>query len=373
MNNKPYITQRQFVSMAFLGLLSPLMRTLPHSPTVAAGKASWLCALPAFLGLCVMMAFLWSFQKHLKQDEGMAPMFLRCLGPVVGRIVLCIYGLWFLFYTGFLLRSSGSRMSSTIYTDSSPGIFSTIMLVMCLIAAMGTIRGTARTSVILRAVLIAAMLVVFVLSIPNIKTENIWPVTVYDTVPILEGSLSIINVHGIMVYFTFLSGYVAPTTRRFSTPIRWLAVGALMSAAICATVVGTFGPSLTAQMSFPFFVMIRDVTVLGLSTRIEAILIAMWVFADFVLCTAMLRCAHEVFRTVFSLPSPEGHPFFCMKYGRWLFPVMAVVVWILQATVAPTTFQLEYWSRELIPMISAGFVFVGFPLTWVVGKIRRQL
>lgn len=366
------VTRPQFAAAIFAALLSPLFRVLPRTAAELAGRASWLCAAPAFLVLLLLTALMNSLRRQTRPGEGMAGLILRFFGPVFGRLLLTAFGLWFLFYAGFTLRNGAVRLTATVYQQSSTDPFIVILLMLCLIAALGTMRAAARTAVLLRAILLGALVFVSVFALSNLSMKNLFPLRLEDLPGVALGAFPILTVGGVAAFFSFLNAYVEPT----ESPTKWtlppLIVFSLSSGLICFEAVGTFGAALTAKLSYPFFTMIRDVSLFGLNQRIEAVVIALWVFADFILCTMLLRCAHEAFRTILCLPKPEDTTFFSLRNGRWLIWLEAPAVYLCSHLISPSSERFLFWSQTLIPLITNIYVFGGFSLIWVVGKLRGK-
>lgn len=367
---KPSLSRQQLTAAGFLALMSSMIRVMPRGSAALAGGACWLCAVPAFLLLALFGRFLSSFGGD---SEGMAAVFLRCLGPVAGRAVLAVCGLAFLFYAGFVLRVGADRLVVTVYPTADTRFFFTVLLLLCLMAALGTLRAIGRTAVILRAILLAALAMALIFCLPDVSAKNLGPVSVEKTGPILLGALPIINVGGLGACFLFLRGYCGPGRWRLGHWLGWLGLLMLVACLLCVTVVGSFGPALTLRMSYPFFVMIRNVSLLNLADRIEAVVVVLWVFSDFMLCTLFLRCGHEALRQVLSLPDPEPRRYFDLRGGRWLFLPEAAAVWCTAHFIALDSYGLIPWSDRIVPFAFLGLVFGGFPLVWLVGKLRRRI
>lgn len=367
------VPRPQFAAAIFASLLSPLMRVLPSSSAELAGSASWLCALPAFLVLLLLAALMNALRRQMRPGEGMADIILRFFGPVLGRLLLAAYGAWFLLYAGFILRSGAMRLTATVYQQSGPDPIILIMLALCLVAALGTLRAAARTAVLLRAVLLIALALVTALALPSLTLGNLLPPDLSDAPAVVFGAWPIVTVGGVAALFSFLNAYVEPTDR----PMKWTLphLAALCAAAglICLATVGTFGAALTTKLSYPFFTMSRDVSLSNLHQRIEAVVIVLWVFADFTLCTMLLRGAHEALRAVLCLPKPEDTSFFSLRNGRWLIWLEAAAAYAGSLLLSYSTERFYYWSHTLVPLIMNCFVFGGFTLTWLTGRWRKKL
>ncbi|MCD8323160.1 MAG: GerAB/ArcD/ProY family transporter [Oscillospiraceae bacterium] len=370
--NDGTMTRKQFAAVIFVALLSPLMRLEPRLSALLAGRGAFLCVIPAFFILWLLAALTGSFCRHMRPGEGMGELLMRWLGPVLGRTVLLIFAGWFLFYAGFILRSGAERLVATVYPSSGVEPFVFTLLGMCLLTSLGTLRAAGRAAVILQAILLGVLGIVFVFSLPNVSLDNLLPLTETDGLSVLLGAWPMVTVGGVAACFIFLSGYVEKTDR----PVKWamphLALYLAVAGLLCAVVTATFGPRLTAQLSFPFFVMIRDVSILGLAQRIEAVVIALWVFTDFVLCLLLLRCAYEALRPALCLSPAEGRPMFALRRGRWLLLAEGGVVLLCSYVTAPSANDLLLWSDRLIPLISNSLIYGGLSLLWLVTIPKRR-
>lgn len=369
--NENLITRKQFAAAIFVSLLSPLLRLLPQTAVDLAGRGAWLSAIPAVLPLLGLGAVLVSFQAYMRPGEGLGGLLLRWLGPVFGRIVLVLYAGWFLLYGGFILRSGADRLVSTIYPGSGPTLFILVTIALCLLVALGDLRAAARTAVLMRGVLVGALAAVILLSIPNMDLDMLQPVGWRDAGPIALGALPLASVGAAAGSFSFLSGYVQPTKNR-----RWLLGSMLfllaLGAVICASVVSVFGPELTHTLTYPFFIMIRSISLWDLVPRIEAVVIAAWVGADFLLCSFLLRCAHEALRPVFGLPVPEGRKTFSLRGGRFLLWLEAGAVFGCSLALDLPPWELRMWSDRFIPLASDAMLYGGLSLLWLVTIPRRK-
>ncbi len=366
---KSDLNRAQFTAAVFLALLSPLIRVMPRASAALAGKACWLCALPAF-GLLALYALLCG--RCHRPGESLGTEILRALGPAAGRAALLVFAAAFLFYAGFVLRVGADRLVVTVYPSSGSAVFYTVLTLLCLMAAMGSLRALGRTAVILRAMLLAVLATAFLFSLPDLDKGNLGPVTGRDIPGILRGALPLVNVGGLFVCFGFLEGYAPREEARSRPTLCWLGVLMLTASLLCLTVVGSFGPSLTLKMSYPFFVMIRDVSLLNLADRIEAIVIAIWVFSDFMMCSLMLRSAHEALRLCFRLPDPEERPWGELRGGRWLLLPEAGAVWCAAHFIARDSFALIPWADKIVPLCFALLSFGLLPLIFLLGKLRNK-
>lgn len=364
------LTRQQFVAAAFLASLSPMIRVLPRAAVLLAGPACWLCPLAAFVLLALYGCFLFRF---LNKGRSLGELFLQCLGPGVGRPLLFLYGLAFLFYAGFILRVGADRLMVTVYPTSGPAVFYTVLLLLGLMASLGTLRALGRAAVILRWAMLGALGLAFLFSLPDLNTDYLGPVTAESAGGILWGALPVANIGGLYTCFSFLDSYCRPEKRNPRLALGWLAVFCGIATLLCIAVVGSFGSKLTVNMSYPFFVMVRNVSLLNLAERIEAFVVVLWVLSDFMLCSLLLRCAHEALRLALGWPEPEGPAYFSPKQGRWLFLPEAAAVWCTAHFITRDSFGLLPWSDRIIPAGFALFSFGFVALTALIGRLRKKI
>lgn len=366
------IPKKQFAAIILTSMLSPLFRTLPRAAVHSAGKGAWLCVLPAFFFLMAMLALHGCFIRQLRPGMSYADLILKWLGPAAGRLVLILYWIWFLFYTGFVLRSGAERLAAAVYPESSVFPFMLVTATLCLLVSLGSLRAAGRCAFLLRSFLLVTLGIILLFAAPNISRENLMPVPWLDFKGILLGALPIAAVGGLAGSFPFLMGYVETVEQPVRKTVPLILATLTIAVILCVEVVGTFGPAMTEKLTYPFFLMVRDISIFHITQRIEAVVVVLWIFADFILCSAMLRCAHECLRTVLSLPSPETEPVFSLRNGRWLLWAETGLVLLFGSLVTKTAFQLEEWGDHIIPLVGVSLMYGALLLFFFIGWMRGK-
>ena len=72
-----HISHRQLLAVAFLSLLSPAIRRIPHVMVATAGYAAWLSALFAFFPLLLLLLFMSAFLRGKGPGVGLGVFFVR--------------------------------------------------------------------------------------------------------------------------------------------------------------------------------------------------------------------------------------------------------------------------------------------------------
>ena len=374
MNQKDLVSPRQLLAAAFVAILSPLIRRFPRVLAETAGRAAWLSVGMTVLPAAAAAGMLWLFYRRQPLGSGFADILTRCLGKWPGRILTGFYGLWFAMYAGFLLRSGADRFISTVYPGSGPALFVVVMALLCLVAAMGRLCPIARAAMLFRPLLCGVFLAVFLLTMRDFRPQLLFPVTKADLAPGMLASLQTTNVLSVGTLVVFFTDQLSRPFRREDRP--FLQVLALLGLILLMTVscLAMFGPRLTANMSYPFFMLVRDLSVLGSLERAEPVVIALWVLSDFVMLSLLLQGAGKNIRFCLGFRDCRtASPALCLRQGRWLFPLCGVLA-AAGAILLPGDISVfRLLSEKLVPTANWLFSCVLPILVLVIGLLRKRL
>lgn len=356
------ISLRQAVALGFVAVLSPLIRRFPRVPAEQIGRSAYLSVIFTVLPLALAILLFHFLFFRQKQGTDLGDIFTLSFGKPVGRGICALYSLWLSFYAGFLLRSGADRFITTVFHGAAHWVFILSMLILCLPAALGKLRYLGRSAMIFRPLMASVLLLIPLISLPNIDLNALLPVTKSDLVPNALGALETANVFGVAFYVAFLGRQVEGMAK-LRDYAGWGLTLVLILLLITVSCIGMFGAALCGKLTFPFFMLVRDVGALGALERIEPVIIAIWVFSDFIMLSLLLYLAGLLLqRGLGGKPKRE----YCSGLGATLCCFTAFFC-------AGDLAQFRFLSETLVPLLSALFVF-GFPLAAAtVGKARKVL
>lgn len=360
-------SRRQLFALGAAAALSPALRLYPALSVRLAGKGAWLsalCCLPPLL----LYAWLCSRLAAARQaGEGLGELALRCLGEKAGRALLLLLGLWLLVYAGFALRAAADRFVLSLFPSSSPGFFVLTLGLASLWAALGSPRALARMARMLFPLLTGAILLLLLFSLRQAEAKNLLPLTVEDALPVLLGALPVGEVLLFALYAPgFLLGGVKKEPGGLGELALWLCGMCLLLSAICAAVLGCFGAEITEKLTLPFFTLVRNLVFFRSLERVEALVVSLWLFPDFLLCSLTLLCAGHCLRLALGKKLPA------LARGRaplWLSGAAAIGAGLW---MAPNAAALTLWSERVIP-IGQGAAALIVPIIYMVGKGKHRL
>ncbi len=363
----------QLLSLGTMIVLVPALRLFPAQTAEEAGRAGWLCAFAA-LPLNLGFAFFLSRLLALTREGELLPEALpRLLGKRTGKAALLLVTLWTLLYAAFVLRSGADRFVGTIYPKSSWAVFCEIMGLLALASALSAPRALVRCARMLRPFLLGALLILLGFAAFSARAENLWPVAARELLPVCRGAVGAADIScGALAALCFLAGGTDEGLG-FRAMAGWLAWLALLLAALSAAVTGVFGHELTAQLSRPFFVLVRTLVFFRTVERVEALVVMLWVFPDFLLSSLFLWIGQFCLRLLLGRdPGADFSGSFDLREGWILIWLAAAGVIALSLVLAPDAQSLERWSRAVIPALNLLFVFGLLPAIYITAKLRAK-
>lgn len=366
--------RRQLLALAFVFSLAPMIRLIPKFCADPAGSGCWLCPIIALPFILLYIFFLSAFLKNRRNGEGMGEMIKRSMGNLFGSAVLVLIAANALFYCGFILRSGADRFITGIYTAATPWPFVFVMLALGLLAALGPKKAIVRAAKIFTPTLAAVLVLVLIFGLTTIDADNLFPLAENGFIPLLLGAAPIFNVYvGALTYISFFEGLSPQENGRSRAYSLWMLPITLLLTAHITAIVGNHGASLTAQLTHPFFTMLRNVTLFNTIERIEAFVVALWVLPDFIVFSAALTVAVKCLFLAFDYKPSEEAALTDMKNGRWLIPLCGAAAAAVALTLSKNAQVMQHYSSVVIPTLNLAVAVAILPLCFMVGKIRRKI
>ena len=348
---------RQLLALSVLGLLSALVRRYPLGLVRMAGRSAWLAALFALPPLCLWLLALASLLR--RGGGGLGEGLDAALGPRLGSWLRRLYGLWALAYAGFTLRAGALRLVAALYPAASPALFALTMAVLCAPAALGPLRALGRCALALRSAILGVIALVLLLALRDADPGLLLPLR-RETLPsAAEAGLALAGTLSSAGLFALLP-WEKEHRPRLSAALGWGCLLTLLTGLVTAVCLSVFGSGLGREMRYPFFLLARDVSVLGALERAEPLVAAMWLFTDYCLVSALLWMAPRLLLG----PAASGSP---------RLPALAVTVAAAALALLLPADQTRWdWiSEALVPRLSAGMTVAIPVLAECVGRLRR--
>ena len=295
-----------------------------------------------------------------RPGQSAAELVVLALGNKIGKAVCLLLALWLLVYAGFTLRAGTERLISCVYADGKSWLLSLTMAALACVAASGRLHALAGTGRVLGMILLVVLVLTCAASVPGVRPEFLWPPRQEDIPGLLltAGLVFIIPANG--VFFLLLLAPVREAGLPVRPTLRASLIMCLLLGVVMAVTVGTLSASVTAGLQYPFFSLIRNVSVGTLLERFEALVLAVWVCADFLFLASLLYMIRILLRTVLGRDS------------RAAVIVSAAVMTVLSQIVWSGTLTMKTASGVVFPLGNTALTVAVVPGIFLLGRLRKK-
>lgn len=357
--NRDQISARQVYVILFAALLSPAVRALPAWTAETAGVGAWLTGLFAFPVLLLMGWALLSLLCRTGPEHGLAEVFQDALGTVLGKLLTIIYMIWALFLLCLELRLYGERMLAAGTGNASLPALLVILLAMVLWLCRKKLAAFARAAEIFYLILTVALVLVLVFSVADLSPENVLPVWTGDIPAVVSATAVPLGVVGTGIFAAFLGGKVAVRKGDRRRGLGWLVAGCLAMSFLQFGVLAQMGPSLAAQMEYPFFEVARGVGIDGAFQRVEAVVVALWLLSDLALLGLLIVALRAMTGSVFG-----------KQWEKWAPPIAVVLSFLGAVFLLPDGFAAQNLASGAAMIGNLTFGFAVPLLVFLVQKVK---
>ena len=365
---------RQLLSLGAVIALTPALRLFPTQAASIAGRAGWLAPLAALPPALVWARAMALLTDTMQPGEQFPDLLLRLGGKRLGKPALALFAAWCLTYAAFVLRSGADRLVGTVYPGASPALFSQLMGLTALLAALSTPRSLARIGRMLLPLLFGVLGLLLFFALLSADFRNLFPLSPSDLWPVAKTApVPLDIVAGSGTALCFLAGGLKERGPGFPALAKWSGLLCAGLSLLSAAVIGAFGAPLTAQLARPFFVLVRTLVFFRTVERVEALVVMLWIFPDFLMAALFFWAGQYALRLLCGFhPDMKIHARLDFAEGRVLIWAFGAAAIILSLFLAPEPRRLERWSTVYIPCANLAFVFVYLPLLYIVGKKTQK-
>lgn len=360
-DSKGKISVRQAMLLFIISTMSPAIRLFPQITAIMAGKAGWLAPLPAIIPLILLVFLVNSFFGKNK-NVNLSDIYSDILGNIAGKIVVFLYIIWLLVLLSLYTRYYSERLLSSIMPDTSQVFLLISLLALVFIAARKGLVIIARANEVFFPLIIFTFLLAFLFSISDIKYRNLMNVSYIDALPVLKSSFNIVTVWGYYLLFFFFADKIQNIEYIKKFSFRGLIILFTTTFLMMIMTIGTLGSRLASHVSLPFFMVIKNISILEALDHFESILLAIWVISDFIIISMFTLIIANMFKSLLNL-----------SHVRTTISPIVVFAGIGALYMYGNRFELETFSSRIAVFVNIIFEYI-FPLIiFGIGKLRKKI
>lgn len=353
------ISIRQAICLLLLGLGAPSLRVIPNYVSIYSKQASWITPIIACL-LTILLILVWANLFSKTKEGSLYEVYEKIFGKVICNIITVIYIIWAVGLTSLYLRMYGERILGAILFNANLPTVLAIMCILIYFVVNQRIDGLGRSAEIFLAGLIIVFTTAFLLVFPSVKLENLYPVTYYDTLPVLTGSMPVLALMCYLTIVTILGDKISDKENIKKFGVKAFLIFSVFLIMLIFATVGLFGYRMTSQFIFPYFSTLKSIKIMESIERVESLVISTWISSDFAIISLFSIATLTLIQKLFKMKSYK-------KVSLWFI----LFLFLLTVSFASNIYKMEYWSRLVAVPVNIT-LFWGIPvIAWIVGKLRK--
>ena len=357
------ISIRQVMILFFFTAISGITRLMTPDSKIFLSKSSWISPFISLLPILFLIFILNQIIKN-NEEKSLSQIIETIFGKIIGKFILFIFLIHVLFFTSFFLRNFGEKFIFSIFPNVSILFFIIILLLFALFAVRKNIEFFARFAEFSFIIISIIFIIAFIIILFNIKPQNLYPVTYYDTADILKSSIPLISLWSLLTFSLFLGDNINYIGTFKSTATKFLIITALFNLFAMISIIGIFNAETSENIPMPFFMIFKSIKSTGLIQSFETFFIILWAFTDFIMITHFMFIISKIFKTLFATNDKNINLF--------MIPI-AIIILVLSYYIGENIFEIEYFYTNILSYSSIALGYI-FPfLILFVGKMRKVL
>lgn len=280
MIEKGKISAYQMAIMMHPTITATGILSIPAITAKYAERDMWLSPIwGSFMGFLVVYI---AYQLNkLYPNETIIEYSEQILGQVLGKVLGFVYLFFFLHVDGMIVRQYAEFIVGSFMLRTPMILVTGTIVLASALAVRAGVEVVGRLSEILVPITILLLMLIIMLSVPDMEVKNMFPIMEKGITPSIMGSAT---PHGWFSEF-FLISFLLPFLTDREKGMKWGMISVLV---VMITLVVTnmatlflFG-GITASLAYPVMSLARYISIADFLEHLESVLMAIWVGGAFI-------------------------------------------------------------------------------------------
>lgn len=356
------ISANEIAVLVFCGLMAPMFRAVPGGTAAVAGTGAWvspLLALPVFL---LVVGLLISVFRRLPEQSGLPELYGLAFGTGAGRVAAAFTGLWAMLNGVAALRYYGESVVASVYPNTSIWIFLLGVMVVVWKACDLGMEAICRMARIYLIIIGVTLALVVLLGMREVRAYNLWPFWEKGWSGLLQSAVPVLALQGPMLLILLRRGESAHDMTGGRTISVWITASCITMTLVRVVIIGMFGWQTATRLQIPLFSAAKEIFLLDIFERIEALVVAVWVLSDIVWIAALMSTSAEYL-------SKSVYPF----QKRLLITALAVTTIALADISSANAYQLRLFLLYVMQYVNLAVCYALPLAAALVAQLRRRI
>lgn len=363
MKSKIMIPNRQFSILVTMSLIGTTILIIPHLVGTDAKQDAWMSAIITFVA-AVPLILLYTRLYYLYPGNTFTQLFQVACGKWMGKILAAVYLLTFpLIINSLSLRNVGDFLVTQIMPETPIEAIHIIVMLVAVYAVHLGIEAIARIGELLIPITMFFLIIMFIMLIPNINLDFLFPVFEHGFKPVLQGSLTFYSfpfMEGVM--YIMVMPLVKEQKKLFKAYFTGILIGWFILFVTTLFTILVLGPFITSNEVFPSFVLAKSIAVPNILERTELTIAIAWFITSFFRVCFYFYCVVAGLSQLFNVTY------------HWIINFFAAIATVvISVTISRNINLLLNFDQTLWPIVT-GVCGLALPLLlFVVLLIKRSL
>ena len=332
----------QFTILVILYTIGTSILISPNIACFFAKNDGWISAtINLFIGL-LLVIFYTKIAKTLNKKSFLEYMD-DTIGTWGGKIVSFLFFIYCFILMAILLREIGDFATIQLYVDTPLDIIIALFILIIIIGTKYGIETIARAGELLFPWFLFLFFILIITLIPEMKTENLFPMYAEGIKPILLSSYASIGVPYLQMFlFLMIIPYVNAVENTGKALFIGVLSGGIIICLITLVSILVLGSESTARLFFPSYTMAKVISIANIIERIEAFLASIWFISIYMKIILTFFCSILFLRHIFKL-----------KETNALVPPLGMSLLFLSIYISPSIIHYKNFVGQIWTPYSA--------------------
>jgi len=348
MNNRAVISNRQFTILVIMNVIGTTILIIPSLLAKEANQDAWLSAILAFV-ISIPLLLLYLAIHRKQPTKTLVQLFEVVLGKWTGKLFSLLFLMIYPFFMGALtLRNVGDFLTTQIMPETPIEFIHIIFMIVVVYAMKLGLEPIVRAAELLIPIVLVMLFIMFVSIVPQIKSENLFPILDNGFKPVISGAIPFIS-------FPFLENVlflmILPSVREQDKVGKALFKGVIIGWAILFILILlsilVLGPYITASKVFPSYSLAKKINIAEIFERVEITIAIAWFITSFIRICFYFYCAAAGIAQTLELK----------EYRNINIP-LAMMLIVFSLSAAPNISFLANTDLRTLPFFNLTFGFL---------------
>lgn len=359
------ITVPQFTILVTLYTIGTSILIAPNIVTFFAQQDGWISNI---INLMIGFVLVFFYNKIAKAFQGRSIFHYMedTIGSWPAKIVSFLFFSYYFLLIALLIREIGDFATINLYPDTPLEVIMGLFIVIMIIGARYGLETLARGAEIMFPWFLFLLTILLITLIPEMKTENIFPIFAKGMKPVLLASYGSIGTPFLQLFlFLILIPYVNAPEKTGKAFIVGVLIGGMVIFFITLASILVLGSEPMERLYFPSYTMAKTISIANIIERIESFLAAIWFISVYMKISLTFYCSILFLKHTFNLKQSNS----------LIFPLGLILVF-LSVYISPNiihykNFVGRSWTAySILYAIILPFLLLG--IHWLKNRTKEK-